>query len=290
MKKILFSVIIFFCSFFCFSLEVKTSKIFGGYNKQNFSTSTVRDLFYTTDNILLVKGYYFDSYRYFIIDCKNNIEEIDESIFLEYKKQCLEFSSLLKYDYTLNISNELIAYVDSVPQPPQIDYYPDPLFFYISNKNNENIFNFNQWKLNHEEYYPRSFYNSLSEKIFYTEESRDRRMKLNAVYTVKNKYYVNQKKNKVAIILDNYNSEGLSALIIFDILYNATVNDFKVRLRSEPNLNCQTLSYFYEGNKVKILDQTEELYEIDGESWYWYKVESGTYPVGWVYGKYLDIE
>ena len=72
MKKILFSVIIFFCSFFCFSLEVKTSKIFGGYNKQNFSTSTVRDLFYTTDNILLVKGYYFDSYRYFIIDCKNN--------------------------------------------------------------------------------------------------------------------------------------------------------------------------------------------------------------------------
>ena len=115
-------------------------------------------------------------------------------------------------------------------------------------------------------------------------------MKLNAVYTVKDKYYVNQKKNKVAIILDNYNSEGLSALIIFDILYNATVNDFKVRLRSEPNLNCRTLSYFYEGNKVNILDQTEEPYEIDGESWYWYKVESGTYPVGWIYGKYLNIE
>ena len=58
MKKIVFSVILFFCSFFCFSLEVKTSKIFGGYNKQNFSTSTVIELFYTTDNDLLVKGYY----------------------------------------------------------------------------------------------------------------------------------------------------------------------------------------------------------------------------------------
>ncbi len=159
MKKIVFSVILFFCSFFCFSLEVKTSKIFGGYNKQNFSTSTVIELFYTTDNDLLVKGYYFDGYRYFIIDYENNIEEIGESLFIKYKKQCLEFSSLLKYDFTLNISNELIAYADSVPQPPQIDYYPEPLFFYISNKNNEIIFNFNQWKLNHEEYYPRSFYN-----------------------------------------------------------------------------------------------------------------------------------
>ena len=58
----------------------------------------------------------------------------------------------------------------------------------------------------------------------------------------------------------------------------------------EPNLSCETLSYFYTGDKVKIIDQTDEPYEIDGESYYWYKVESGTYPVGWVYGKYLDIE
>jgi hypothetical protein len=144
--------------------------------------------------------------------------------------------------------------------------------------------------LDYKEYYPKSYYNSLSEEIFYTDEERERQMKLNAVYTEENLYCINQKKNKIAIILNNYNSEGSNALIIFDILYNVTVNDFKVRLRSEPNLNCETLSYFYEGNKVKILDQTEEPYEIDGERWYWYKVESGTYPVGWVYGKYLDIE
>ena len=115
-------------------------------------------------------------------------------------------------------------------------------------------------------------------------------MKLNVIYTVENEYYVNSKKNKIAIIMDNYNSEGRRALIIFDVLYNATVNDFRVRLRSEPNLNCETLSYFYTGDKVKIIDQTDEPYEIDGESHYWYKVESGTYPVGWVFGKYLDIE
>lgn len=68
------------------------------------------------------------------------------------------------------------------------------------------------------------------------------------------------------------------------------INDTRVRLRSEPNLESETLSYFYEGSKVRILDQTDEPYKIDGECYYWYKVESGTYPVGWVYGKYLDIE
>ena len=92
------------------------------------------------------------------------------------------------------------------------------------------------------------------------------------------------------IILNNYNSEGLNGLIILDVLYNATVNDLRVRLRSEPNLESQTLSYFYTGDDVKIIAQSDEKYEIDGESWYWYKVESGSYPVGWVYGKYLDIE
>jgi hypothetical protein len=30
--------------------------------------------------------------------------------------------------------------------------------------------------------------------------------------------------------------------------------------------------------------------EIDGESWYWYRVDAENLPDGWVYGKYLDIE
>ena len=30
--------------------------------------------------------------------------------------------------------------------------------------------------------------------------------------------------------------------------------------------------------------------EINGEYWYWYKVDYPSLPDGWVYGKYLDIE
>jgi len=41
---------------------------------------------------------------------------------------------------------------------------------------------------------------------------------------------------------------------------------------------------------VKIKDKSEKKFEVDGEKWYWYKVEYPNYPDGWVYGKYLDIE
>lgn len=71
---------------------------------------------------------------------------------------------------------------------------------------------------------------------------------------------------------------------------NAVLNDSRVRLRTEPNLACKTLCYLTKGDAIKITDRSDEKYEIDGESWYWYKVESGSYPEGWVYGKYLDIE
>ena len=68
------------------------------------------------------------------------------------------------------------------------------------------------------------------------------------------------------------------------------MNDTLVRLRSEPNLSCETLGYLEKGYAVKIADRSDEKFEIDGESHYWYKVESENLPYGWVYGKYLDIE
>ena len=288
MKKILPLIFIALSINNLFSLEIRTSKIQTGFNKQGFSTFSVIDLFYTNEDELILKSIYFENFRYFCINKNNEIKEIDEQSYDIYKQ--LEYNPELKYGYKLAISDELIAFDNSRITTSRFYSPENPMFMYINNEKGETVFNFNQWKLNHEEYYPKSYYNSLSEEIFYTEENRERNMKLNAVYTVKDLYCINAKKNKIAIVLDNYNSEGLSALIIFDVLYNATVNDFRVRLRSEPNLSCETLSYFYTGDKVKIIDQTDEPYEIDGERHYWYKVESGTYPVGWVYGKYLDIE
>ena len=291
MKKI---ILFFICLFFVYSvygLEIRTNAIIKGVNKKaGFETCFVKDMFYTKQNELFIKAG-GNNIFFFLINEDNSIIELDEDSYLEKKQEKITYTGEMKYGFYLNVTEDLIAFDKSMINSISRYYTPEkPMFMYINNEKGETVFNFNQWKLNHEEYYPNSYYNSLSEEIFYTEENRERKMKLNAVYTVKDLYCINAKKNKIAIVLDNYNSEGLSALIIFDVLYNATVNDFRVRLRSEPNLSCETLSYFYTGDKVKIIDQTDEPYEIDGERHYWYKVESGTYPVGWVFGKYLDIE
>jgi hypothetical protein len=71
---------------------------------------------------------------------------------------------------------------------------------------------------------------------------------------------------------------------------NAILNDSRVRLRVKPNLTCDTWALLDKGLPVKIKDKSKEKFEIDGESWYWYKVDNPNYPDGWVYGKYLDIE
>ena len=71
---------------------------------------------------------------------------------------------------------------------------------------------------------------------------------------------------------------------------NAVLNDSNVRLRVKPNLNCDTWTKLSKGTKVKVKDKSSEEYEIDGEKWYWYKVDIENFPDGWVYGKYLDIE
>lgn len=71
---------------------------------------------------------------------------------------------------------------------------------------------------------------------------------------------------------------------------NAVINDSNVRLRVKPNLECETWTKLQKGTKVKIKDKSAKPMEIDGESWYWYRVDAENLPDGWVYGKYLDIE
>lgn len=81
----------------------------------------------------------------------------------------------------------------------------------------------------------------------------------------------------------------VNQVFVYRIVDKATLNDNRVRLRTEPNLTSQTVTHLDFGYQVKIKDKSEEPQTIDGESWYWYKVESEGYPDGWVYGKYLDI-
>ncbi|MCR4948784.1 MAG: SH3 domain-containing protein [Treponema sp.] len=68
----------------------------------------------------------------------------------------------------------------------------------------------------------------------------------------------------------------------------AELNDTRVRVRTEPNLSCDTWGYVNKNDLVIIKDKSSDKFEIDGEKWYWYKVESEYLPDGWVYGKYLN--
>jgi len=69
----------------------------------------------------------------------------------------------------------------------------------------------------------------------------------------------------------------------------AKVNDSRVRLRTKPNLKSKTWKLLEKGTSVKIKDISASKEKIDGESFYWYKVDIENEPDGWVYGKYLDI-
>lgn len=294
MKKFFTVLLFFILCFDIYCLEIRTNKIIGTTNRQVFTIDSINEMYNTKDRLFL-KTDFFNTKRFFVINSNSNIVEIDEEKYILNKSNCIEKTMDFKYGYKLNIDKELLAYENSFPDIYGYNskLYKDiiPLYFYINSKSDEIIFNFNLWKNDKKEYFPEDYtYNSLNEKKFYTDEERERLMKLSAAFTLQDKYLINYRKNKIAIVLRGHNSINPIGLVIFDVLYNATINDYKVKLYSEPNANSQTLSFFYEGNKVKIIDQTEDQYEIDGESWYWYKVESGTYPIGWVYGKYLDIE
>ena len=71
---------------------------------------------------------------------------------------------------------------------------------------------------------------------------------------------------------------------------NGKLNDSKVRLRTGPSLDCDTIILLNKNQKVNIIDRSNKTTKIEKEEWYWYQVETSDSNIGWVYGKYLDIE
>lgn len=68
------------------------------------------------------------------------------------------------------------------------------------------------------------------------------------------------------------------------------ITDTRVRLRSEPNLQSETLDHLDTGDRLIILDKSAEQQQIDTMTDYWYKVQAEGYPEGWVYGAFVDYE
>lgn len=105
-------------------------------------------------------------------------------------------------------------------------------------------------------------------------------------------YAVNDKVNRIVLLYEegNLNDKRKSGFQIFWITYTGTINDNRVRLRTEPNLNGETLDYLNSGDKVKITDRSEDTQKIDDMESYWYKVETADGKTGWVYGWFVDVE
>ncbi len=70
---------------------------------------------------------------------------------------------------------------------------------------------------------------------------------------------------------------------------NGKINDNLIRLRTLPNLSCDTWGHLNKNDKVVVKEKSSSATEIDGESWNWYRVSCNGFPDGWIYGKYLDF-
>lgn len=59
-----------------------------------------------------------------------------------------------------------------------------------------------------------------------------------------------------------------------------------LRLRSEPTLNGQVLSWLPEGTRVEVLMRAPEAVEVDGQTDYWYQVNHNGVR-GWTFGAFI---
>ncbi len=66
----------------------------------------------------------------------------------------------------------------------------------------------------------------------------------------------------------------------------AVVHAEVLRLRSEPTLNGQVLSWLPEGTRVEVLMRAPEAVEVDGQTDYWYQVNHNGVR-GWTFGAFI---
>jgi hypothetical protein len=68
-----------------------------------------------------------------------------------------------------------------------------------------------------------------------------------------------------------------------------TVNDSKVRVRSEPLLSASTLTQLGTGTAVTVLGRSAVKVAVGSSSSWWYRVHSADGAEGWVYGAFVDL-
>lgn len=73
------------------------------------------------------------------------------------------------------------------------------------------------------------------------------------------------------------------------VLYGV-VNDTKVRLREQPNLQGKQLRLLDRGTPVEVIEETLEPMKVGTTEAIWYRVKLADGTIGWMYGQYLDLQ
>jgi hypothetical protein len=68
------------------------------------------------------------------------------------------------------------------------------------------------------------------------------------------------------------------------------LNDSRVRVRELPSLDSDSITYLNEGDRIEIIDQSEEPMRIGEMESVWYKIKTSDGTIGWTYGYFIDIE
>jgi len=99
-------------------------------------------------------------------------------------------------------------------------------------------------------------------------------------------------RNDPSIVIYNMLDESMKNINIentLNIKYGS-VNDNRVRVRDNPNLDSNTLGYVNTGDEIYILGKSTTKMKIGTMDNYWYKIlGKDSLLLGWAYGEFIDF-
>lgn len=87
-----------------------------------------------------------------------------------------------------------------------------------------------------------------------------------------------------------YDEDILKNINIEIIKHFGVLNDSRVRVRNEPNLDGEHLGYLEKNQKVEVISKTNEIMKIGDMNSVWYKIKTIDGVEGWAYGFFIDLE
>lgn len=100
-------------------------------------------------------------------------------------------------------------------------------------------------------------------------------------------------RNDQSIVIYNMLDKSMKNIIIEENTLNiqyGSVNDNRVRVRDNPNLDSNTLGYVNTGDEIFIFDKSTTKMKIGDMDNYWYKIlVKDSLLLGWAYGEFIDF-